>query len=368
MRAKLRATDRWGVGQRAAAAAGGIGTLCVLAAALWFASPWIRATVLLLDVVLTPPVRPITWITPEPTVEHLMLADGEAVLVLPGSPHPSPGLVLVLGAQAADPDDPRVVRLLDALARSGLAVLMPRLEELDAGVLGPATVDRLVEAFRALEGDPRVDGARVGFMGLSAGGSVAMVAAADQRIAADTWLVVAVGPYYDATTLVVEVSSQTAAGAQGLEPWTPARITRDTLRSTLLDALPLEERTSIEHDTAPASHAGQVVAALLDGPSREDAEALVRDLPVVLAARIASIDPAARIEGLRAPVYVLHDREDRYIPWRHSVRLAEDYEDTRLELVDLFDHVEPESFDLGILLRDGARVVDLVAAVMAAAR
>ena len=56
---------------------------------------------------------------------------GFGVLTRRGGDGLAPGLGLVRGADPAPPDDPRVVRLTDSLARLGFAILLTQSDDLD---------------------------------------------------------------------------------------------------------------------------------------------------------------------------------------------------------------------------------------------
>ena len=222
-----RRLDDWGVRRRV----GGVAVLVALLLGLLAAWPtmhnWLRATAFTADAVFRLPVRPLTWVTADPSTERLdYAAGGFGLLTLPSGDKPAPGLVIVLGADAAKPDDARVVRLTDSLARIGFAVLLTQSDELDAALVLPIEAERLVGAFEALRAHPRVRPDAIGYFGLSAGGSLVMVAAADPRIAADVAYVVALGPYYDAAALVAAVMSHSFRTPEGIVPWSRRRSRR----------------------------------------------------------------------------------------------------------------------------------------------
>ena len=147
--------------------------LLVILAALPTAHDWLRATAFTADVVFRLPGRPITWFTGDPSTHTLDYAEGgRGVLTLPAGDGEAPGLIVVLGADPAEADDERVVRFTEGLARIGFAVLLTHSDDLDAAVVLPVEIGRLTAAFEALAAHPRVRADRVGYVGLSAGGSL----------------------------------------------------------------------------------------------------------------------------------------------------------------------------------------------------
>src|SRR5918994_2229637 len=93
------------------------------------------------------------------------------------------GMLLVLGVNNVGRNHPVVARVADGLARSGVAVLVPDSRVLLAGRLEVGEIDGVVRAFQLLAARPEVDPDRVGIVGFSVGGSLALLAAGDPRIA-----------------------------------------------------------------------------------------------------------------------------------------------------------------------------------------
>ena len=349
-----RRIDGWGVARRALAASA-LAVLLWGSALAWSAAePWLKAGTLFTDGVLRLPVRPLTWVTSEPERHEITWGGpgassaGRGLLTLPAGAGPHPALVLALGAEAARPDDPRVMRLADALARLGVGTLHPLSESLDRGLVEPAEVERLVGAWRALREDPRVESRRVGFVGLSVGGSLSLIAAADDRIADDVWFVMAVGPYADAGLLAAETASGRFEAGDGRQGWEPRAITRRVVLRSLASVAGGEE---------PA-------AALLAPGGYEEALARMRETEAGLAAWIEALSPLRHLDGLTAPLYLLHDREDRFVPWPHSELIADAHPPDVYHRTDLFEHVEPKPDSVGPLYTDGWRLWRLFARIL----
>lgn len=138
-------------------------------------------------------------------------------------------VLLLPGAAPAGREDVRVVRLADAVARSDRTVFVPQLS-LFRGELDVADRDRVVRAVVALSA--RSGDRRVVLMGISFGGSLGLVAAADERAAPLVRLVATFGSYADlvglvqaATTGVSVVGDRRLAWdvpePQRCTPWSP---------------------------------------------------------------------------------------------------------------------------------------------------
>ena len=78
-----------------------------------------------------------------------------------------------------------------------------------------------------MQGQPNVDPERIGFFGASVGGSLALVAAADPRIAEDVDTVVSFGGYYDALETFGAIATHHIEYGEMDEEWKPRRHARD---------------------------------------------------------------------------------------------------------------------------------------------
>ena len=78
-----------------------------------------------------------------------------------------------------------------------------------------------------MQAQPNVDAEKVGFFGASVGGSLALVAATDRRIAEDVDTVVSFGGYYDALETFGAIATHHIEYGAIDEEWTPRRHARD---------------------------------------------------------------------------------------------------------------------------------------------
>ena len=360
----MRRLDGWGTGRRSALVAGFVAALLGLAWAWPSLDASARAALLLTDGVLRLPGRPLTWVTRDPVVEELRWDGGHGILRRPDAEEPVAGLVLTLGADPAPPDDPRVVRLTETLARLGIAVLLPVSEPLDAGVVSSSEVDRLAGAVHALRRHEAVADDRIAIAGLSVGGSLAIVAASRLADAVPVRFVLAVGPYYDAASLVASTSGQAVRTPDGgVVPWEPHRTTRKVVRATLLSTLSPDERAAIEAGGQVASEDGRRIAALLGGLPLPEAEAAVAALSDNRRCELERVSPRFAHQEVQAPLYLLHDRADEYIPWQESAALYRGHGAEVYHRLDLFRHVDADVGSLDVLTRDGWRLFRLFSRV-----
>lgn len=276
-----------------------------------------------------------------------------------------PVVVFVLGVNPVPRDHPAVVRTAQAIARLGLAVTVPESPAMRTGQIRAAEPHGLVEVFEALAGRPEIDRDRIGFAGFSAGGSVALVAAADPEIAGRVAYVNAFGAWADPETFLVDIVTRSMALGNGTAPWSPGELTRTTYLQLALGFVDDPSLVALIRDRLAPSFAGEqlperptfdpAIAAALHGdalvvyqlstaPDRATAEEALGRLSPIARATLDGLSPVAVAPQLRAPIYLMHDQGDTAIPYSHLERLAAAVPPDVLQratLFALFDHVQP---------------------------
>ena len=101
----------------------------------------------------------------------------------------------------------------------------------------PEEIDALVAEFQYVQKLPQVDPTRVGFFGASVGGSLALVAAADPRIADEVDHVVSFGGYFDALTTFGAIATHHIEYKDVDENWTPKPHAEHVMAHQLIDRL-----------------------------------------------------------------------------------------------------------------------------------
>ena len=279
-------------------------------------------------------------------------------------------MLLVFGVNNLGRNHPAIERVADGLARTGVVVLVPDSQTLLEGRLEVGEIDGVVRAFQLLAARPEVDRTRVGIVGFSVGGSLALVAAGDPRIAAQVRWVNAFGAFADASTYLAAVSAHAYRGADGATvPWTPTPLAREVYLRFLLDQVD-DERDRRLLDAALAepiltaqrpppdaslpesleTDAARAIHDLLTASSLEEAEVMITALPAGALAFIDAISPSRHLDGLRSEVHLMHETEDHHVPFVESRALASALEPGgRLAAhteFRLFDHVQPDDLDL----------------------
>lgn len=362
---------------------GRIGLALLLVAALlvaWEPSRVTIQTAAMLPSLLDAGPKPLEWFSEAPRRESLPYRTpdpGEdpdlAELWLPSwasVERPAGAMLLVFGVNNLGRNHPAIERVADGLARTGVAVVVPDSRTLLEGRLEIGEIDGVVRAFQLLAARPEVDRDRLGIVGFSVGGSLALLAARDQRINAQVRWVNAFGAYADAATYLASVSAHAHLDDAGTPvPWTPTPLAREVYLRFMLDQVTdVRDRAALETALGPAVLAGErpdpdlalrgdletAVAAtvhdLLTARTLADAQRGIDALPSSTQAFIDAISPVRHLGGLRADVHLMHEIEDHHVPYVESRRLARAYGDAGLleshTEFRLFDHVQPDDLDL----------------------
>lgn len=283
---------------------------------------------------------------------------------------PAGAMLLVFGVNNLGRNHPAIERVADGLSRTGVAVLVPDSRTLLEGRLELGEIDGVVRAFQLLAARPEVDRERIGIVGFSVGGSLALLAARDPRIAPQVRWVNAFGAFADTSTYLAAVSAHAYIGPDGVPvSWTPTPLAREVYLRFLLDQVrDLPDRLTLERAFGAAILAGERPAAddamraglesevarivhdLLTASSLDSAQEAIGALPARSQRFIEGISPVRHLDGLTADVFLMHETADHHVPFVESRALASALGPTGLLArhteFRLFDHVQPDDLDL----------------------
>lgn len=334
------------------------------------------------------PVRPVTWVTADPVVEREYIDYGSGGIVAdvyrPPDDERHAAVIFSMGAPPLDLDDARLVRLAEDTARAGLVMVVPFSRRLDAELIEPEEVDALAGVYQYLEAQPYVDPERIGYIGVSVGGSLALLAAADARIADRVDFVVSFGGYFDAVETLRAIGSRRLEYNGTEEAWEPDHHTvevmalqiihevsnagdKRTLCKTFVDAWDARlcgvtagsgPATALE--IAQLTPEGRAAYDLMTGAGAERTDELVEKLPASLTAKLDRLSPARAAGRIGGELFIMHDRGDAFVPYVESRRLRDALagrDDVHYTEVSLFEHVEPRLSSGGdVIVMDGARL------------
>jgi hypothetical protein len=257
---------------------------------------------------------------------------------------PAPAILLVLGAAPLGPDDPRAVRLSRALARAGRVVFAPRLT-LAERRFDREDLDRIVRAALALEAHPGTIGP-VAMLGISYGGSYALVAAADPRLGERLATVAVFGAYFDLAGVIQAVTTGRSLVAGRPVPWESHPRAHQVLERYAVQLAPPGSQDGLEAvlaGRAPPNSLdppGRAVYDLLANRDPSRTEDLVAALPPEGWSLLNRFSPATVAGRIRAPVTAMHSTDDPAVPYGELIRLHRALPDARIITVGSFRHVD----------------------------
>ena len=278
-------------------------------------------------------------------------------------------LLIIPGAAPRGLDDPRVIRLAEFAARLGFVVMIPELPDLMQGIVHPGELEGIVAAHQFLQRQPFVDPERIGVLGFSVGGGLALVAAADRRIREEVALVGSFGGYYDLRELVIAATSGTVRLDGKSQPWEPSRHTLKVLRRSVLHTVEdADERRALERALEGEVHPSvlspeaRLMHDLVAGSDPQRARDLLKDSLPRLASMLDRLSPQSNLDALQADVFLVHSKEDPLIPYIESRNLRDALEARGLRVhyseLSIFRHVNPSlPADPLTILGDGARLL-----------
>jgi hypothetical protein len=312
------------------------------------------------DMMAPLPVRPVTWVTNTPIHERTTVQYGSYFVPVdiyrPGDDGQHGAMILSPGAPPLEPDDSRLTRLAGDVARAGFVMLIPFSPDLEAEMIYPREVDALVAEFQYLQQQPYVKTDKIGYIGVSVGSPLALLAAADPRINDDVAYAVSFGGYYDATDVLRSVTTGRIAYDGLEETWTPDEHSVDVMseqvinrlsdgadRDVLLRAL-VDREPGATADLWRLTPEGRAAFDLLTNKDPSKVDELLAKLPAAPRQALADLSLGGRLQGLRAETFILHDVSDHYVPYTESRRLRDALQgQVKLHFteVDVFEHVEP---------------------------
>jgi acetyl esterase/lipase len=351
-------------------------------------------TALLLPALITQTVPPPLALMGEP-VRHRELTvrakSGPVFLDIyeptPPAP-PAPGAreaVLLIPGVGDNRKEPQLINLAEAMARSGLVAVSMTTPTLIAYTLAPDDSDAVVEAFLAMGQAPGVDLKRSGILGFSAGGALATFAAADPRIRDTIAFITLFGGYYDVRTMLGDVGRRAQTVDGKAQAWQPNAVTLQVLANTIATDLPSADAAQLtgafstdpftplsDLEVDDLSAPGAAAYHLLAGDAPSDVDANVATVTQAMTPLLDGLSPRTAASGVRTVIYLLHDRNDGFVPFTESraydAALTQLGKAHRYAEFGIFQHVEVRA-DLGIgpLLSDLASLYGIVSGLLAPA-
>ena len=260
---------------------------------------------------------------------------------------PSPPLLLLPGAATRGKDDPRAVRLARSLARAERLVFVPDLT-LYQRRFDPQDLEHIVRAVVALSEHPRGVGPVV-MLGISYGGSFALVAAADPRLAGRLEQVAVFGAYFDMVGVIQAVTSGVSLVDGVRVPWQGHPLARAILQEAAGSLVSEKARPALRAALEGGTGAGtlprgaRVVYDLLSNRDPKATFELAERLPERARAFLARFSPSSVADRIGVPVVAMHSTDDPAVPYGEAVRLRRGLPEARLVTVRSFRHIDLEA-------------------------
>lgn len=344
--------------------------LAAIASALLLRS-WVEAqarAAVVLAVTLDAPV--LSWLveaaTDRPRVTEELVAGVPTTVLRPRGRGPWPTVVFLNGVTRRGRRHPTVRRLAEGLARAGYRVLVPDPPGLALGEITQRTADSATAVALAAADSPEARNGRVALFGVSAGGSLALLAAEEPALAGRVSVVGGIAPFTDLREVVLLATTGYHWERGRLVRYAAKPFMALVIARSLVAALPpgsdravlLDRLRGVDDDaTRPLA----VLRRPLSVPVRREARALLtllrnRDprrfdrLFAALSARqragIRRLSPLHRAGRLRAVVELASAPHDKYFPSDESRRLVERARRARLTVTATLGHAVPKpSFD-----------------------
>ena len=282
---------------------------------------------------------------------------------VPPIPGAREGLVVIPGA-GDNRTDPQLINFSQSFARAGLVVMDMTTPTLINWDISAQDSDAVVQAFKTLARWPGVGANRIGIIGFSAGDALACFAAADPRIRDQVAFILLFGGYFNAISLLRVVGRRALTVDGRVQSWQPQYVPIQVLGNIITPLLPPSEGARLTNALAPGGTAlTPADLAQLSPDTVASYHLLAGDEPAMVDANIAALSPNIHsllnelspsrvINQIHAPIYLLHDRNDQYVPFTESrdfaAALAHNHQPYEFAEFGIFQHVEVKGgVDLG---------------------
>jgi acetyl esterase/lipase len=305
-----------------------------------------------------------------------------------GAPPPIPGsreaLVMIPGV-GDNRGDPQLINLSEALARIGVVIVNMTTPQLIGFKVEPAEADSVIQAFDVAARLPGVNPKGIGIVGFSGGSILACLAAADARIRDQVNFVATFGGIYNVTDVIRDFGLRYVVADGEKVPFNPYPDPIEVMANLVAGTLPPDEGQILIESLPPTSAPLLDPESVLTTPGAAAAYHLLAGdeaTPTQVQQNLAALSPAVKqlldalspsrvLAQIHCPLYLLHDHNDRYVPFTESrdfdaalTRLGHPHEFAEF---GIFHHTEISSgFGLGPLLGDGSKLYRILTGVLSA--
>ena len=298
-------------------------------------------------------------------------------LYLPADVKRPPAILLLDGIQHLGIEDPRLINFARALAGAGVEVMTPELQDLADYHVTPQTIDVIGQS--AAMFSSRVGGGKVGVIGTSFGGGLALLAAARPEYAPKMGFVLAVGAHDDMT----RVAHFFVSNMVETPDHTQVRLQAHEYGVLVLAYAHLEDFFSSKDQPAARIALREwlweqpdalKVADELTPKGKKELDLLLHDRGLLQEAFMKEIDlhkpemdavsPHGKLGNLTVPVFLLHGTGDSVIPASETLWLAKDIPPQQLKALLISPALIHVNFGERVPLSQKWALVDFLAQVL----
>jgi|GEM_PF-3720141 len=333
--------------------------ILIFALSIFLLTPWgrvfVKTSLLLSEILPGSPIHPLNLVTKEPIKEEVEITSGagkvKTDIYRPNDLKRHPTAIFVVAG--INPEDKSVVVYTKSLARLGLIIAVPKIDDLVKGDLKYQSVENLVDTFGFLKAKDFVNSQRIGFFGICAGGTFSLLAGENSKISKDVDFVVTVSPYYDFYSGLFSIFTHRINEDGKSYSWNTHQQVTSSVQKLLINSLENEKEKRIvnkllegdvsQEEIQSLSSDGRAIFDFLSNSNPQKFDQLWNKLPKNLKENIfPALSPKVQINNLSAKVFILSDGKDTYIPHTESWALAKDLSSDRKDFVelDILEHAQ----------------------------
>jgi dienelactone hydrolase len=301
-------------------------------------------------------------------------------LYIPQGSNRPPAMLLLHGVHHLGMDEPRLVSFARALAGTGVEVMTPEFQDLADYRITPKTINVIGDAAVILSSEAKE---RVGVMGLSFAGGLALMSAARPEYAKDIAFVVAVGAHDDMTRVARFYADDEEERPDGaivhlqaheygvlvlayshLDQFFSSRdlpAAQNALRQWLWEQPREAESTSLSLTPAGRAEFDDLIH------HRTPVEEQIMVEIEKYRSEMDAVSPHGHLSQLAVPVFLLHGSGDTVIPSAETEWLAKDVPRNKLKAELISPALIHVSMEESVAWREKWALVDFLAQVLRAA-
>ena len=274
---------------------------------------------------------------------------------------PWPAIVLFPGVTRRGRMHPALRAIGRGLAATGRLAILVEPEGLPFGELTPTARQQACAAVEAVTSRRDVADGNTALVGVSGGGTLALLAAADRSLRDRVSLVLGVAPLNDVSEAIRYITTDVRRDGDALTPFVSGDFFRLVIARSVIaclgdggDRTVLRSHLLALDDYGPEPLSGlrawpserldepaRAAVALLSNTAPERFDELFAGLPETLRDAVHALSPIAVAGEITARVELVVAGADKYIPLADAVSFAEACSTARLTILESLTHVVP---------------------------